>query len=139
MQNWFILSLISAIGFGIIPLFLKSIQQTVAPQLVMAWYYSIVAVIMWFVVGFSSKIVIPDVRQSGLIVAVAIIAAIADLAIFIAYKFASNAGYPRSIQALSIVIATALSAVFYHQLPAPLGVVGTIFVFLGVILLSGIR
>lgn len=139
MQNWFVLSIISAIGFGIIPLFLKSLQQTLSPQLVMAWYYSIVAVIMWFVVGISSKIVIPDIKQAGLILTVSVIAAIADLAIFVAYKYASNAGYPRSIQALSIVVATALSALLYRQFPAPLGVIGTIFVFFGVILLSGVR
>lgn len=139
MTNWFLLSLVSAIGFGIIPLFLKSIQQAIAPQLVMAWYYSIVAILLWIFSSWTTKMVIPDAKNSILILIVSVLAAIADLSIFTAYKFASNAGYPRSIQAFSIVIATILSAVLYHQFPSAVGIIGTIFIFAGVVLLSGLR
>ena len=126
MTNWFIPSLISALGFGIIPLFLKSIQQTISPQLVMAWYYSIVAIILWIVSFSTTKIVLPDAKNSFLILIVSVLAAISDLAIFYAYKLASNAGYPRSIQAFSIVLATIFSAALYHQFPPVVGIIGTI-------------
>ncbi len=139
MTNWFILSLISALGFGIIPLFLKSIQQTIAPQQVMAWYYSIVAILLWIFSFLTTKMVIPDVKNSTLIFIVSLLAAVADLSIFYAYKLASNAGYPRSVQALSIVIATILSAVLYQRFPEATGIIGTILIFVGVILLSGLR
>jgi uncharacterized membrane protein len=138
-MNWFTLSLISALGFGIIPLFLKAVQQTLPPQVVMAWYYSIVAIIMWIFVSITTKITTPTKENIILLVIVSILAAIADLAIFYAYKLSSNAGYPRSIQAFSIIIATLLSAIMYRQLPSTLGIVGTTFIFIGVVLLSGLK
>lgn len=138
-MNWFTLSLISALGFGIIPLILKTVQQSLPPQFVMAWYYSIVAVIMWVFVSFTTKVSVPTPKNIWLLLIVSVLAAIADLAIFYAYKLASNAGYPRSIQAFSIVIATILSAIIYHQFPSTLGLVGTTFIFIGIVLLSGIK
>ena len=138
-MNWFTLSLISALGFGIIPLFLKAVQQTLPSQVVMAWYYSIVAVIMWIFVSVTTKITTPTKENIILLIVVSILAAIADLAIFYAYKLSSNAGYPRSIQAFSIIIATILSAVMYRQFPSTLGIVGTTFIFIGVVLLSGLK
>ena len=122
MLNWFVLSLVSAIGFGIIPLFIKSLQQSLSPQVVMA-----------------SKITVPSLKNSMLIMVVSIIAAIADLSIFYAYKLVLNAGYPRSVQAFSIIIATILSVIVYKQFPSTTGVVGVIFIFIGVVLLSGVR
>lgn len=138
-MNWFVLSFISALGFGVIPLILKTVQQSLSPQLVMAWYYSIVAILMWIFVSLTTKITIPTKENIMLLIIVSILAAIADLAIFYAYKLASNAGYPRSIQAFSIIIATILSAIIYHQFPSTLGIVGTTFIFIGVILLSGLK
>jgi len=139
MLNWFVLSLVSAIGFGIIPLFIKSLQQSLSPQVVMAWYYSIVAIILWIFSFFTSKITVPSLKNSMLIMVVSIIAAIADLSIFYAYKLVLNAGYPRSVQAFSIIIATILSVIVYKQFPSTTGVVGVIFIFIGVVLLSGVR
>ncbi|MCL5439165.1 MAG: EamA family transporter [Patescibacteria group bacterium] len=139
MNNWFILSLVSAIGFGIIPLFLKTIQQKVPPQLAMAWYYSIVAIILWVVSLLTTKITIPDIKNSSLLIIVSILAAIADLSIFYAYKLTSNVGYARSVQAFSIVIALILSSVLYRQFPNIIGVIGTIIIFLGVVMLSGVK
>jgi len=138
-MNWFTLSLISALGFGIIPLILKTVQQSLPSQIAMAWYYSIVAIIMWVFVSLTTKITTPNPKNISLLIIVSILAAIADLAIFYAYKLASNAGYPRSIQAFSIVIATILSAIIYHQFPSTLGIVGTTFIFIGVVLLSGLK
>lgn len=139
MFNWFVLSLISAIGFGIIPLFIKTLQTTLSPQVVMAWYYSIVAIIMWIFSLTTAKVVIPSTKSSILLLIVSIIAAVADLSIFYAYKLASNAGYPRSVQAFSIIIAGVLSALIYKQFPSTIGIVGVIFIFIGVVLLSGIK
>lgn len=139
MSNWFIFSLVSAIGFGIIPLLLKVLQQTYSPQIIMAWYYSIVAIILWTFSSFTTKISVPSLKNAGLVLLVSILAAIADLSIFYAYKLVSNAGYPRSIQAFSVIIATVLSAIVYRQFPSTLGLVGVIFIFIGVVLLSGIK
>lgn len=139
MFNWFALSLVSAIGFGIIPLLLKVLQQTYSPQIIMAWYYSIVAIILWTFSSFTTKISVPSLKNTGLVLLVSILAAIADLSIFYAYKLVSNAGYPRSIQAFSVIIATVLSAIFYRQFPSTLGIVGVVFIFIGVVLLSGIK
>ena len=139
MFNWFVLSLVSAIGFGIIPLLLKVLQQTYSPQIIMAWYYSIVAIILWIFSSFTTKISVPSLKNAGLVLLVSILAAIADLSIFYAYKLVSNAGYPRSVQAFSVIIATVLSAIVYRQFPSTLGIVGVVFIFIGVVLLSGIK
>lgn len=139
MFNWFVLSLVSAMGFGIIPLLLKVLQQTYSPQIIMAWYYSIVAIVLWIFSSFTTKISVPSLKNAGLVLLVSILAAIADLSIFYAYKLVSNAGYPRSIQAFSVIIATVLSAIVYRQFPSTLGMVGVVFIFIGVVLLSGIK
>ena len=139
MLNWFVLSLVSAIGFGIIPLLLKSLEQAYSPQIVMAWYYSIVAIFLWIFSSFTTKLSFPSLKNSGTLLILSILAAVADLAILYAYKYASNAGYPRSIQAFSIVIATVLSAIVYRQFPSTIGIIGVLFIFIGVILLSGIK
>ena len=139
MNNWFILSLASAVGFGIIPLFLKSVQQTVSPQIVIAIYYSFASIILWIVAFTTTKVKMPDTKQFILILIVAAIAAASDLAIFYAYKIASNAGFPRSIQAFSIVIATILSAILYHQFPGAIGILGTILIFSGVVMLAFVK
>lgn len=139
MFNWFVLSLVSAIGFGIIPIIIKSLQQTLPTQVIMAWYYSIVAIILWIFSLSTTKITFPNIKSSMMIVVLSIIAAIADLSIFYAYKLVSNAGYPRSVQAFSIIIATVLSVIIYKQFPSTTGIVGVVFIFIGVILLSGIK
>lgn len=139
MNNWFILSLISALGFGIIPLFLKSVQQTIPPQIVIAMYYSFASIILWIVAFTTTKVKMPDTKHIVLIALVAVIAAASDLAIVYAYKIASNAGFPRSIQALSIVIATILSAILYRQFPGAIGVIGTILIFSGVVMLALVK
>ena len=139
MFNWFVFSLVSAIGFGIIPLFIKSLQQTLPTQLIMAWYYSIVAIILWIFSAFTTKVAVPNLKSSLLILVVSILAAVADLSIFYAYKLASNAGYARSVQAFSIIIATVLSVIIYKQFPSTQGIIGVVLIFIGVILLSGIK
>jgi len=139
MNNYFTLSVISAIGFGIIPLFLKSIQQSMPPQVVMAWYYSIVAIILWIISSATTKLGIPNVKNATLLLIVSVIAAISDLAIFYAYKLASNVGYPRGIQAFSIVITTILSIVLFRQYPNVIGITGIVLIFIGVVLLSGMK
>ena len=139
MFNWFVLSLVSAIGFGIIPLILKVLQQTYSPQIVMAWYYSLVAIFLWIFSSFTTKLSFPSFKNSGLVLILSILAAVADLSILYAYKYASNAGYPRSIQAFSVIIATVLSVIVYRQFPSTVGIIGVLFIFIGVILLSGIK
>lgn len=139
MFNWFVFSLVSAFGFGLIPLFLKSLEQTYSPQIVMAWYYSLVAIFLWIFSFFTTKLSFPSFKNSGMVLILSILAAVADLAILYAYKYASNAGYPRSIQAFSIVIATILSALVFRQFPSTIGIIGIVFIFMGVVLLSGIK
>jgi len=139
MLNWFVFSLVSAVGFGLIPILLKSLEQTYSPQIVMAWYYSLVAIFLWVFSFFTTKLSFPSLKNSGTVLILSILAAVADLAILYAYKYATNAGYPRSIQAFSIVIATVLSAIVYRQFPSTLGIVGVIFIFIGVVLLSRIK
>jgi len=139
LNNWLLLSLISAIGFGVVPLFLKSIEQFVSPQITIAIYYSFASIILWIIAFATTKVKMPDSRHFIPILIVALIAAVSDLAIFYAYKVASNAGFPRSVQALSILIATVLSAVLYRQFPGTIGVLGTILVLSGVVVLSFIK
>ena len=132
MNNWFVLSLISAIGFGIIPLFVKSLQDSISLQVLAAWYYTVAAILLWIIAFATTKVKVPDIKSFGLIFIVAAIAVIADLAIFYAYKLSSNAGFPRSVQTLSIVIATIMSALLYQQFPSAVGIIGTVVIFLGV-------
>lgn len=139
MSNWFVFSLVSAFGFGLIPLLLKSLEQTYSPQIIMAWYYSLVAIFLWIFSFFTTKLSFPSLKNSGTVLILSILAAVADLAILYAYKYASNAGYPRSIQAFSIVIATILSALVFRQFPSTIGIIGVLFIFIGVVLLSGIK
>ena len=139
MNSWFILSLVSAVGFGVVPLFLKVLTMSYSPQLVMAWYYSIVAIILWGVASMTTKLTVPTPSNILLVVVVSVIAAVADLAIFYAYKIASNGGYPRSVQAFSIVIATIIGAIAYRQFPSTAGIFGVILIFVGIVLLSGLK
>lgn len=137
MENWFILSLVAAIGFGLMTVLFKVLMlKGLSPLLTITYLFSIITLLLWFYVLSSQKIIIPNKEVTIILLVTAAIGVVANFAIIKAYDLASNPGYAKSVEAISIVIATIISIIAFSLRPDLFALIGVFLIFAGIILLS---
>lgn len=140
MVNWIYFALIAAIGFGVQAiLFRFAMDKGVSSTLVTAIIFSLASVVIWSYAAATEKIILPTKNYIILALVVAsIISAFANIAGFKSISTVPNPGYAVAVYSTSILITTVLSLFVFNLKVNLMGLVGVAFIFIGIVLLSGI-
>ena len=136
MEFWFILSLVSAVGFGVLAVLWKVVMEELSPPLTLAYLFILYLCLLLPYLLSSERLVFPSRNIMFLLVVSALIGVVANLAVFKAYQLSPNPGYVRAVSSASIIVATTLSIWLFKLKPDFQGILGTILIFAGLLMLA---
>jgi uncharacterized membrane protein len=137
MDSWFILSLAATFSFTGMTLLFRMVTEKGIPALL--GLSGIVLVSTPLIVGYTfltqKSFNLPTNIMIILVIA-GVFSFLGNIFLFRALGTAPNPGYPGAVEALKIILITFISFFLFNLKPNPIGIVGSILVVVGVILLS---
>lgn len=135
--NWFIFSLIAAFSFTGMTLLFRIVTDKGISPLIGIFYILLVATILFGIYNFSvEKSFILNKNIIILLIIAGAFSFIGNAAISKAIASASNPGYAQAVGSFRIVLITFISILLFNLKPNILGILGSVFVFTGLFLLS---
>ncbi|NOZ81569.1 MAG: EamA family transporter [Candidatus Micrarchaeota archaeon] len=137
IERWLLLSLVSAVSFGLATVLVKDVMlRGTGPLPVMLWVYVIVFSGMIFYTLFSGvSLKFPSFRT----LLAGMLTLLGTVSLYLAFDVAGNPGYVYAVSSVSIAIATALSVFLLGLRINLVGAAGVMLIFAGIILLSMVR
>jgi len=135
--NWFILSLLAAFAFGGMTLLFRiATDKGISPVLGL-FYIILVATILLGVYNFSvEKSFVTSKNIIIILIIAGVFSFIGNTLLFKALGSAPNPGYAEAVGSLRILLITFISILIFSLKLNLLGILGSIFVVIGIILLS---
>jgi len=136
LEFWFILSLVSAVGFGVLAVLWKVIMEELPPSVTLAYLFIFYLCFLLPYLLSSKKFAFPSKNVMLLLVVSALVGLVANLTVFKAYQLSPNPGYVRAVSSASIIVATTISIWLFKLKPDLQGILGTILIFIGLLMLA---
>lgn len=139
-SSWFLPAFLSSIVFGVnIVIFKAIINKGLSPVLTTTYLFTFTTVILWTYLLATEKVIFPtNSTILGLLLISSLIGTFANLAIFNSFKLASNPGYVQAVGSLSALIAVIISIFVFKLNIGILGIIGSLLIGVGLILLARI-
>jgi len=134
--SWFILALISSVLFSFMVLLMKVATKSFSGQQIMFYLYVFGLIILLGYFTITGNKFLVGAKDLPIFFGIAILSVVANVMLIMAYGQSENAAYPDAIMSSRVLLILVLSMVLLGAKFNFVGVVGSILVVAGVVLLS---